>query len=70
MALPAVGLTEVDRLISRASEHGLKFPEGIARWAILAWAAEALELQRTDPTRFGRDGFREVTRRHFPTVNP
>ncbi len=70
MALPNVGLTEVDRLIMKASELGLKFPDGVKRWQLLAWAAEALEMQRTDPAGFARDGLREVTKRHFPTSNP
>lgn len=67
---PTVGLTEVDRLVTTAIEQNLKFPPGVTRWQILAWAAEALELKRTDPTKFQRDGLREVTRRNFPTVNP
>lgn len=70
VALPTVGLTEVDTLITRAGELGLSFPADVKRWALLAWAAEALDLKRTDPARFARDGLREVTRRHFPTVNP
>jgi len=70
MALPSAGLTEVDLLILRASEQGLVFPPDVKRWALLAWAAEALDLKRTDPRTFERDGFRDVTRKHFPTSNP
>jgi hypothetical protein len=70
MAIPNVGLTQVDQLILRASELNLQFPADVKRWALLAWAAEALELQRTDPRAFERDGFRALTRRHFPTSNP
>jgi hypothetical protein len=70
MALPSVGLTEVDLLIMRASEQGLAFPADVKRWALLAWAAEALQLKRDDLRSFERDGFRELTRRHFPTSNP
>lgn len=70
MALPTVGLTEVDTLITRAGELQLSFPPNVTRWQLLAWAAEALELKRQNPTAFERDGFRQVTRRHFPTTNP
>lgn len=70
MSTPTVGLTEVDRLITRAIEQGIAFPPDVKRWALLAWAAEALELQRQNPTAFARDGLREISRRHFPTTNP
>lgn len=66
MAIPTVGLTEVDRLIMTAIERGLRFPEGVKRWQLLAWAAEQLEVRRTDPARWERDGMREVHLRHFP----
>ena len=69
MALPHAGLTEVDRLILKAAELGLKFPADVKRWQLLNWAAEALELQRRDATRFERDGLRELTKQHFPTAN-
>jgi hypothetical protein len=70
MALPAVGLIEVDKLILRAVELGLKFPPDVKRWQLLNWAASALELQRQDPTAFARDGLRKLTREMFPTANP
>ena len=70
MALPTVGLTEVDTLITRAGELGLAFPPDVKRWALLAWAAEALELRRQNPTAFDRGGLQEVHKRHFPTVSP
>lgn len=70
MATTSVGLTQVDRLIARAIDLGFKFPPDAKRWALLAWAAESLEAQRNDPRAFERDGFREITRRHFPTTNP
>lgn len=70
MPAPSVGLTEVDRLIMRAIELHLAFPPDVKRWALLAWAAEAIALQRSDPTKFARDGLREITKRHFPTANP
>lgn len=70
MPLPSVGLTEVDTLITRAAEIKLAFPPDVKRWALLAWAAEALELKRSNPTAFERGGLREITRRHFPTANP
>ena len=67
--MPSTGLTEVDKLIMRAQELGLAFPADVKRWQLLNWAAEALELQRRDPTAFTRDGFRSITKEHFPTVN-
>lgn len=70
MQAPSVGLTEVDRLIMRAIELHLTFPPDVKRWALLSWAAEALQAQRTDARAFERDGLREITRRHFPTANP
>jgi hypothetical protein len=70
MPTPTVGLTEVDTLITRAIELGLKFPPDVKRWALLAWAAEALELKRQNPASFERDGLRAITKRVFPTVNP
>ena len=70
MALPSVGLTEVDTLIMRANELGLKFPPDVKRWALLAWAAEALELKRSNPAEFDRGGFAAITKRVFPTANP
>lgn len=70
MALPAVGLKEVDKLIMRAAELGLNFPADVKRWQLLNWASESLELQRRDSTAFARDGFRNITKEHFPTVNP
>lgn len=70
MALPSSGLNEVDKLILRASELGLAFPADVKRWQLLNWASEALELQRRDATAFARDGFRAITKEHFPTVNP
>ena len=70
MALPTVGLTEVDTLITHAGELGLGFPPGVKRWALLAWAAESLELKRQNPTEFERGGFAAITKRSFPTVNP
>ncbi len=69
MALPTVGLTEVDRLITQAGELSLTFPPGVTRWQLLAWAAEALDLQRRDPTDFQRGGLRRITERHFPQRN-
>lgn len=70
MALPNAGLKEVDKLILRASELGLGFPADVKRWQLLNWASEALELQRRDSTGFTRDGFRAITKEHFPTANP
>ena len=70
MPTPTVGLTEVDRLIMQAIDLGLKFPADVKRWALLAWAAEALELKRQNPTAFERGGLREITKRVFPTANP
>ena len=70
MALPSVGLNEVDKLIMRAQELSLGFPADVKRWQLLNWASEALELQRRDPTAFARDGFRNITKQHFPTANP
>lgn len=70
MALPSSGLTEVDRLILTATHRGLAFPADVKRYSLLAWAAEALELQRRDPADFDRDGLRRITRAHFPTANP
>lgn len=69
MADPRTGLSEVDKLIMRAQELGLKFPADVKRWELLNWASESLELQRRDSTTFTRDGFREITKEHFPTVN-
>ncbi len=69
MALPSVGLREVDLLILRAAELGLAFPPDVKRWVLLNWASAALELQRRDATAFARDGFRNITKEHFPTVN-
>lgn len=69
IAPPArVGIAEVDKLILAAIEQGLTFPVATPRWKILAWAAEALELRRTDPARFARDGLRAVHAAHFPTA--
>lgn len=62
---PPIGIAEVDKLILAAIEQGLTFPAGGARWKVLAWAAEALELRRTDPARFARDGLRQVHEAHF-----
>lgn len=70
MAAPTVGLTEVDKLITRAIELGLTFPPGVTRWQLLAWAAESLDLKRSNATEFERGGFTLITRRHFPTTNP
>lgn len=70
MPLPTVGLTEVDTLITRAGELQLAFPPDVKRWTLLAWAAEALELKRQNPTAFERGGFRDITRRWFPSSNP
>ncbi len=70
MVAPTVGLREVDKLILRAQELGLKFPDDVKRWQLLNWASESLELQRRDPTAFTRDGFRKITKEHFPTANP
>lgn len=70
MTEPRTGLNEVDKLILRAQELGLKFPTDVKRWHLLNWASEALELQRRDSTAFARDGFRKITKEHFPTVNP
>lgn len=70
MPLPSSGLTEVDRLIMKTAERGLVFPPDVKRYQLLAWAAEALELQRRDPADFERDGLSRITRQHFPTVNP
>lgn len=70
MALPSTGLNEVDRLITRAQELHLAFPADVKRWQLLNWASEALELQRRDSTAFARDGFRRITKEHFPTANP
>ena len=70
MATPTVGLAEVDKLILRAIELGLKFPADVKRWQLLNWAASALELQRQDSVAFTRDGFRNLTKEMFPTVNP
>lgn len=69
MATPSVGLKEVDALILKAVELGLGFPDGVKRWQLLNWASEALELQRRDSTAFQRDGFRNITKEHFPTAN-
>lgn len=60
-----IGISEVDKLILLAIEQGLSFPVATPRWKILAWAAEALELRRTDPARFARDGLRQVHSDHF-----
>jgi hypothetical protein len=68
MPLPSTGLTQVDRLILRAAELGLPFPPDVKRWQLLTWAAEARELERSDPTRFQRGGFAEIHARHFPTA--
>lgn len=65
----AVGISEVDKLIMLAIEQGLSFPAGQPRWKILAWAAEAMELRRTDPAKFQRDGLRTVHAAHFGAVN-
>lgn len=70
MALPNAGLKEVDKLILKAAELGLGFPADVKRWQLLNWASEALELQRRDSTAFARDGFRAITKEHFPTANP
>ena len=70
MTEPRTGLSEVDKLIMRAQELGLKFPAGVRRWELLNWASESLELQRRDSTAFARDGFRTITKEHFPTANP
>lgn len=70
MALPSSGLNEVDKLIMRAAELGMGFPADVRRWQLLNWASEALELQRRDSTAFARDGFRKITKEHFPTANP
>ena len=71
MAIPTVGLTEIDTLILRASEQGLAFPADVKRWALLAWAAEELELQRNQPTDFARGGFRRVWEEWFgPKATP
>lgn len=66
MATPTVGLTEVDKLILRAVEKGLTFPDGVRRWQLLAWAAEQLEARRVDPGRWERQGMAEIHARHFP----
>lgn len=68
-ALPGTGLTEIDRLILRAAELGLRFPPLVTRWQLIAWAAEALQAQRQDPQAFARGGLREITKRAFPTAN-
>ena len=70
MTEPRTGLSEVDKLILRAQELGLKFPAEVKRWELLNWAASALELQRRDPTAFARDGFRKITKEHFAIANP
>lgn len=67
--LPSAGIAEVDRIILLAADAGFSFPVGVQRWQLFAWAAESLELQRNDPTAFTRGGFKDVTRRHFPTTN-
>lgn len=63
---PHVGLHEVDRLIEAAAEQQWVFPTGVKRWALLAWAAEALQAKRDDPTSFARGEFGAITERHFP----
>jgi len=63
-----VGIAEVDKLIQLAIEKGLTFPVGTARWKILACASEAMEMRRTDPARFARDGLRQIHAEHFPST--
>ena len=70
MAEQQTGLTEVDSLLLTAKHRGLNFPAAVTRWELLAWAAQALELKRTNPASFERDGLRELTERLFPDVNP
>lgn len=65
-----VGIAEVDKLVMLAIEQGLTFPPAGARWKVLAWAAEAMELRRTDPARFARDGLRAVHAAHFGPSTP
>jgi len=63
---PTVGLAEVDRLIQSAMERGYIFPPGVKRWALLAWAAEAIGAKQTDLRSFERTDFERITEEHFP----
>jgi hypothetical protein len=63
---PHVGLAEVDRLIQLAMERAYKFPAGVKRWQLLAWAAEALDAKRTDPQTYERTELERITEAHFP----
>jgi len=67
---PRIGISEVDKLLMLAIEQGLAFPPASARWKILAWAAEAMEMRRTDPARFARDGLRQTHEEHFGPSPP
>lgn len=64
--VPRVGLAEIDRLILLAAERGYTFPAGVKRWALLAWAAEAIDARRTDEAVFNRSDFERITEAHFP----
>lgn len=63
---PTVGLAEVDRLILTAMERGYRFPTDVKRWALLAWAAEALDSKRTDLRTYERTDLERITEAHFP----
>ena len=63
---PTVGLVEVDRLILTAMERGYVFPPGVKRWALLAWAAEAVEAKQRDATTYERTELARITEEHFP----
>ena len=66
MPAPTVGLGEVDRLIQTAMERGYTFPPDVKRWALLAWAAEALDAKRTDLVSYERTDLERITEEHFP----
>jgi len=63
---PTVGLAEVDRLIMTAAERGYVFPPGVKRWALLAWAAEAVEARQRDAAAYERTDLERITEEHFP----
>ena len=70
-ANPRIGIEQADRLIERALEQGLVFPASASRWRLLAWAAEELDFQRTNPTDWERGGFRRIFNEWFgPNARP